>query len=672
MTVSARAPIGRYPMAVIAAALTALLAACSSSHPSTLTGPVGTSVGVALSSSTGTTQVQQGASIVFTATVTSDTANSGVTWTLSGQGKLVNETSTTVTYQAPTGITGTTSPILTATSIADGTKTASALIVVLGTPIMNATTLFPANLNIVYSAQVSVAGGLAPFTWAISSGALPPGITLGVTTISFTAIGGTPTALGTYNFQVKVTDKNNATATVDLTLVVKAAAACLIEGQYASVYSGFVNGAVAVSAVSINISSTGTISGYHNFNGPGADPIAETVTGTCATRTANNGLLTLAGLANSPTYNFAVTTGLFNGRVQLVNGGDSQSGTGPLEKQDPASFDLTKLAGDFAFGALGAQADGSRAGIAGTLSIDMGGVITTGHVDSNDSSPMTDAVVAGTLSNPDANGHGTLTLTATLPGGSRVLHFGYYVVTADRLFIASTDKNYFVSGFMTRKVGSVDNSTLATPGILNLWGAAGVFAPKTVISLGRFSGANATTGRINLLLDTANQAVSTYSQAINGASYAVRADGRTTIGYTSAGATGNLVVYLADTASGYVGYVVEPGSSTGNAGIIESQSPGPFTTSVPGLFVSGVQYPEDEAPIVLMPSVHLSEGSFTASYANGYFTTDAVTGRGVGTLNISGVGIGAYTFYIVRPDKVLTLRMPTPFTSAGLSWLTSD
>ena len=669
MTASVRAPTRRFSLITILAALATALAACSSSHPSTITGPVGTSVGVALSSSTGGTQLQQGTQLTLTATVSSDPTNAGVKWALIGQGTLMSETSTSVTYQAPTGIIGSTSPIITATSIADNTQTASALLVVLGTPLMNATNLFPGNVNSIYSAQISVSGGLAPFVWSVSAGALPPGVVLATSGVGFTSFGGTPTAQGTYNFTVKVTDTNGASATLDLTLVIKAPAACLIEGQYASVYSGFYNGQVSVGASSINISSTGAITGYHNFNPPGGPAIGETVTGTCATRTANNGLLTITGLANSPVYNFAVTTGLRNGRLQLVNGGSSQSGTGPLEKQEPADFSLGKLAGDFSFGALGAESDGSRAGIAGTISVDIGGVITGGHIDSNDHTPMSDAVLAGTLSAPDANGHGTMTLIATISGGTRTLHFAYYVVTADRIFIASTDTGFYVSGFMTRKLGTFSNASLVNPAIFNLWGAGQVYTPKAVISIGRSSGANPAAGTINLLLDTANLNVNTFGQVASGVTYAVRADGRTTVSYTNAGTTRSFVLYLSVPSGGYV---IESGSTSGNAGIFEPQAPGPFSTSVPGLFVSGMQFPEDAAPIVLMPSVHMTEGAFTAAYANGYFIMDSATGRGVGSLTISGIGVGTYTFYVVRPDKVLALRMATPLTSAGLAWMISD
>ena len=49
-----------------------------------------------------------------------------------------------------------------------------------------------------YSADIfSVEGGTAPFTWSVSAGTLPPGLTLAPST---GAITGTPTAAGTYNF----------------------------------------------------------------------------------------------------------------------------------------------------------------------------------------------------------------------------------------------------------------------------------------------------------------------------------------------------------------------------------------------------------------------------------------------------------------------------------------
>jgi hypothetical protein len=53
-----------------------------------------------------------------------------------------------------------------------------------------------------YSSQLQNSGGVAPITYALSGGALPPGLTLGPTGL----ISGIPTAAGGYSFTVAVTD----------------------------------------------------------------------------------------------------------------------------------------------------------------------------------------------------------------------------------------------------------------------------------------------------------------------------------------------------------------------------------------------------------------------------------------------------------------------------------
>lgn len=59
-----------------------------------------------------------------------------------------------------------------------------------------------------YSQTVTAANGTAPYTYAITSGALPPGLTL----TSSGVLSGTPTAGGTFNFTITATDANSFTA----------------------------------------------------------------------------------------------------------------------------------------------------------------------------------------------------------------------------------------------------------------------------------------------------------------------------------------------------------------------------------------------------------------------------------------------------------------------------
>src|SRR5216683_6068811 len=64
-------------------------------------------------------------------------------------------------------------------------------------------TLPPASVGSNYNATVTVAGGTAPYTFSIASGALPQGVLLGDKSGT---ISGTPSASGTFSFAVSVSD----------------------------------------------------------------------------------------------------------------------------------------------------------------------------------------------------------------------------------------------------------------------------------------------------------------------------------------------------------------------------------------------------------------------------------------------------------------------------------
>ncbi len=74
--------------------------------------------------------------------------------------------------------------------------------------------LFPAppggEVGVAYSDQLTVTGGTSPFTWSVSAGSLPPGVTLGAST---GLLSGTPTTAGSYSFTVKVTDNSGLSDT---------------------------------------------------------------------------------------------------------------------------------------------------------------------------------------------------------------------------------------------------------------------------------------------------------------------------------------------------------------------------------------------------------------------------------------------------------------------------
>lgn len=87
--------------------------------------------------------------------------------------------------------------------------------VVSGLTITTATPLPEGLVGASYLQTLTAAGGAAPYSWAITSGALPPGLTLAGASIS-----GKPTTAGTYTFTVQVTDNVLATATQSLSLTI--------------------------------------------------------------------------------------------------------------------------------------------------------------------------------------------------------------------------------------------------------------------------------------------------------------------------------------------------------------------------------------------------------------------------------------------------------------------
>jgi hypothetical protein len=157
--------------------------------------------------------LQSGATQLFTASLpnTSDTA---VTWTattgtISSQGE----------FTAP-NVTSSSTVMVTATSVADSKKTASAIVTVDPVPVnlgIITTSIPAATIGTAYSAPVSVTGGQSPYKWGLSSGSLPSGI--GLDSASG-IISGATTQSGSFSFTVTVTDFVNASASQSLSMEV--------------------------------------------------------------------------------------------------------------------------------------------------------------------------------------------------------------------------------------------------------------------------------------------------------------------------------------------------------------------------------------------------------------------------------------------------------------------
>jgi hypothetical protein len=86
--------------------------------------------------------------------------------------------------------------------------------------IVSSSPLGIATVGSAFSRQLIASGGTQPYSWSLVSGSLPDGLTMG----SNGTIGGTPTAAGTSNFTIKVTDAQGTPAQKDLQIIVIARA----------------------------------------------------------------------------------------------------------------------------------------------------------------------------------------------------------------------------------------------------------------------------------------------------------------------------------------------------------------------------------------------------------------------------------------------------------------
>jgi hypothetical protein len=152
----------------------------------------------------------------FTATV-SGTSNTAVTW--SAAAGSVNASGL---YTAP-AVTTQTNVTVTATSNADSSKSASATVTVnpLSTqPLAITTTTLPqGEQGNPYSEVFAATGGTTPYSWSVSTGTPPAGIIMNAANGDFA---GTPTAAGTFNFTVTVTDAKSMTASGNFSATVLA------------------------------------------------------------------------------------------------------------------------------------------------------------------------------------------------------------------------------------------------------------------------------------------------------------------------------------------------------------------------------------------------------------------------------------------------------------------
>jgi hypothetical protein len=266
------------------------------------------------------------------------------------------------------------------------------------------TTLPPGTINVVYPTQtISAGGGQPPYRWVVVTtgpGNLPPGLTLdGV----FGRISGTPTASGTFTFELMVTDNNSNTATGTLSITV---------GGNIVITPATLPNAAAGTAYSQTLTATGGQSPYGWAVTSGSLPVGLTLG---ATTGVISGTPTLPG---SATFTVTVT--------------DSTRITGTavftLVVSGPVTITTTSLPD----GTIGTAYSQTLAATGGTTPYSW--AVTTGTLPAGLTLNATTGVISGT---PTAAATSSFTVTVT-DGGRNTAHQALSITTATPLTVTPT------------------------------------------------------------------------------------------------------------------------------------------------------------------------------------------------------------------------------------------
>ena len=225
---------------------------------------------------------------------------------------------------------------------ATGSASASLSINVVGLPLLQITSsqLPGGTVGSAYSATLSASGGTSPYSWSVSSGTLPTGLSLSSTG----TISGTPTVAGAFPFTVAVKDAASASASASLSINVVTAAPPTVS------ISSPANGATVSGTTTVSgVASDGlTITSVQVSVDGGAFANASGTTNwsfSLNTNSLSNGPHTLSakvndstGSATSPLVNFSVNNASTSSDCTLFaspSGSSSNSGT---SASSPKSF----------------------------------------------------------------------------------------------------------------------------------------------------------------------------------------------------------------------------------------------------------------------------------------------------------------------------------------------
>jgi len=359
----------------------------------------------------GTASIPVNGVINFTAVVYNFASNSSVDWTSSAG----SFTGSVFTAPSATG-----NVTVTATSQEDKSKSAAVTVMVgAAQPV----TVSPAAVSIpAQGTQTFTASGTGPFSWTVTAslGADPGTIDQSG---NYTAPR-TPPPGGTVTVSA-LSAAGSGTATV--TIVFSAAT---LSGQYTFSYTGEDAGGFLAVAGTFTVNGSGLItSGVEDVNS--ASGITENPINGGSFAVGPDGRAIATVTTGLGTITWQVTL-ISEQHALLVRFDSTATGSGTIDKANPADFSVSAIANNYSFGISGIDSSGSPMAIAGRFLSDGAGTFPVNFAiqDVNDAGTVTQADLTlhgNILSLDGGTGRGTLELISTVPG-TGTLTFAFYII----------------------------------------------------------------------------------------------------------------------------------------------------------------------------------------------------------------------------------------------------
>jgi subtilisin family serine protease len=212
-----------------------------------------------------------------------------------------------------------------------------------GGPAITTNTVPNGTVNTPYSTTVTASGGVIPYSWSITSGSLPAGLSLAA---GSGAVSGTPTGAGTSTFTLQVTDTNGMTGSKAFTITVSSGAGApaittstLPNGTVNTPYSTTVTASGGVIPYSWSITSGSLPAGLSLAAGSGA--ISGTPTG-AGTSTFTLQVTDTNGMTGSKAFTITINFGIVVPIVLLQSNAVERTGATSIA----TAFQVANTAGN--------------------------------------------------------------------------------------------------------------------------------------------------------------------------------------------------------------------------------------------------------------------------------------------------------------------------------------